>query len=95
MTDADRYEAGQDGRHDGNQQGAADRRLGRLIDVTEEARQQAVAGHDEEDTALAEAHDQKDRREAADSADGDGSGTPMIADELQCIGNRSGRRLEL
>ena len=63
--------------------------------MTEEAWQQAVAGHDEEDTALAEAHDQEDRREAADSADGNGSGTPMIADELQCIGNGSGRRLEL
>ena len=63
--------------------------------MAEEARQQAVTGHDEEDTALAEAHDQENRREAADSADRYGSGTPMITDELQSIGNGSGRRLEL
>ena len=64
------------------------------MDVAEEFRQQAIAGHDEEYTALAKAHDQEDRSQAADSADGDSRSTPVIADGLEGKGNRSCCRLE-
>ena len=64
------------------------------MDVAEEFRQQAIAGHDEEYAALAKAHDQEDRSQAADGADRDSRSTPVIADGLEGKGNRSCCRLE-
>lgn len=92
--DVDGQEACRNSRNHADQHGAAGRSLIFRMDVAEEFRQQAIAGHDEEYIALAKAHDQEDRSQAADGADGDSRSTPVIADGLAGKGNRSCCRLE-
>ena len=90
----DRQKTSDDSCNDADNQGASSRCLIFLMDMAEDSRQQAITRHNEEDTALAEQHDEQYRRQAANSADGNSCSTPVITNLLKCKGNRSSRRLE-
>ena len=61
----------------------------RLVDGAEKSRrQQAVAGHGQENARLAEHHDQQHRSDAGDGADGDEHLRPGQADLAEGVGHR-------